>query len=141
MTKHIEISITDQFFINADELENTLHKVGERVTSGQYNKACNLIVSDNGRKLGECRVFSNPMTFVQCLKAGHDSNGNRRAIYLQYDFNGDVISVYKYNNKMPSALQTSSCVIIPDIEVSYKTLKDWVNGAKSHPFINFYEGE
>lgn len=141
MTKHIEISMTDQFFINADELENTLHKVGQRVTNGQYNKPHNLIMSDNGRKLGECRVLSNPMTLVQCLKAGHDSNGNRRAIYLQYDLNGDVIAVYKYNNKIPSALQTSSCIIMPDIEVSYKTIKDWINGAKNHPLVNFYEGE
>lgn len=141
MTKHIEISITDQFFINADELENTLNKVGQRVTSGQYKMGHNSIVDNNGRKLGECRVFSNPMTFVQCLKAGHDSNGNRRAIYIQYDLMGDVLAVYKYNNTFPSALRVSGCVSLPEVIVNYKEIQEWIREAKQSDHVLYCEGE
>lgn len=139
MSKNLTITLTDQFFVNADELENTLLKIGERVTSGQYKAGHNNITDNNGRKLGECRVSENPMTLIQPMNAGHGVNGNRREIWVQYSINGDIIAVYKYNNKMPSALRVSACVSLPTVNVSFKELQEWIKDAKQSS--QYYEGE
>lgn len=141
MSNHIQINITDHFFNNADELENTLHAVGERVTSGQYKSGQISQIVENGRVVGECRVYSSQMTFVQSLRAGHDKNGNRREIVLQYDIYGDVIAVYKYNNTFPSALRVSSCISLPEVEISFKDYQARIKEAKESNHIRYFEGE
>lgn len=135
------IKLTDKFFSQADDLENTLHSVGAKITAGVYQKGTNYIEDNVGRKMGECFISENPLTLVQCLKAGHDSNGNRLAIFVQYDLNGVILAVYKYGNKIPSALLNSPCITLPDVNVSKSELKEWIKDAKQSNRIQFVQSE
>ena len=135
------IKLTDRFFSQADDLENTLHSIGAKITGGVYKQGENYILDNEGQKMGECFISENPLTLVQCLKAGHDSNGNRLAIFVQYNLNGVIIAVYKYGNKIPSALLNSPCVTLPDVNVSKKELQEWIKDAKQSNRIEFIQGE
>ena len=135
------IKLTDKFFSQADDLENTLHSVGAKITAGVYQKGTNHIEDNQGRKMGECFISENPLTLVQCLKAGHDGNGNRLAIFVQYDLNGVILAVYKYGNKIPSAILNNSYILLPDVNVSKKELQEWIKDAKQSNRIEFIQGE
>lgn len=78
---------------------------------------------------------------LDSLKAGHDSNGNRLAIFVQYDLDGVILAVYKYGNKIPSALLNSPCIVLPDVNVSKKELQEWIKDAKQSNRIEFIQGE
>ena len=135
------IKLTDKFFSQADDLENTLHSIGAKITGGVYKRGGNDILDNEGRKMGECFINENPLTLVQCIKAGHDSNGNRLAIFVQYDLNGVILAVYKYGNKIPSALLNSPCIVLPDVNVTKSELKEWIKDAKQSNRIQFVQGE
>ena len=135
------IQLTNRFFSQADELENTLETIGAKITAGVYRKGTNHILDNQGRKLGECFISEKPLTVVQCLKAGHDINGNRLAIFAQYDLNGVILAVYKYGNKIPSALLNSPCIALPDVSVSGEELRGWIDEAGQSNRIEFIQGE
>lgn len=135
------IKLTDKFFSRADDLENTLNTIGAKITAGLYNQGNNPLADNMGRKMGECFISEKPLTLVQCLKAGHDSNGNRLAIFVQYDLNGVILAVYKYGNKIPSALLNSPCITLPDVNVTKSELKEWIKDAKQSNRIEFIQGE
>ena len=135
------IKLTDKFFSQADDLENTLHSIGAKITGGVYKRGGNDILDNEGRKMGECFINENPLTLVQCIKAGHDSNGNRLAIFVQYDLNGVILAVYKYGNKIPSAIVNNSYILLPDVNVTKSELKEWIKDAKQSNRIQFVQGE
>ena len=135
------ITLNDKFFNQADDLENTLHSVGAKITAGVYQKGTNYIEDNVGRKMGECFISEKPLTLVQCFKAGHDTNGNRLAIFVQYDLNGVILAVYKYGNKIPSAIVNNSYILLPDVNVTKSELKEWIKDAKQSNRIQFVQGE
>ena len=44
------IKLTDKFFSQADDLENTLETIGAKITAGVYQKGTNYIEDNAGRK-------------------------------------------------------------------------------------------
>lgn len=55
----ITINTDNAAFLNADELENLLQKVGERITNGIYALGDNPIRESNGNTCGNCRIEDN----------------------------------------------------------------------------------
>jgi hypothetical protein len=52
----ITINTDNAAFLNADELENLLQKIGERITNGRYTLGDNPIIESNGNKCGNVRI-------------------------------------------------------------------------------------
>ena len=127
---HITLTLKTDFMFDAESLENALHKVGAQITSGVINSSRNDITDNMGRKMGRVLITDHPLTFVQMLKAGHDSNGNKKALYIQYSLSGDVIAVYKHGNKYPSALRVSGVVSLPEVNITTGEFQEWVKDAK-----------
>lgn len=64
------------------------------------------------------------MTYYQKLNAGYTANGNRNAIYLEYDETGSTRAAYAYNHGViPEELKTS--IPLPDINVTPKEIREW----------------
>ena len=75
-------------------------------------------------------------TLYQELQTSHDKNGNRRALYLEYDLTGDVIAIHKYNNGLPKRLYNSTP--LPKISVGVEEYKYWLKRGKESTRILFY---
>lgn len=52
----ITINTANAAFLNADELENLLKRIGERITNEVYTLGDNPVIESNGNKCGNVRI-------------------------------------------------------------------------------------
>jgi hypothetical protein len=77
-------------------------------------------------------------TLCQRHFAGHDRNGNPRAIWLEFDaMHGDVMSVTVETNGTPKRLY--SVPQLPDMGTTAKDNREWISMAKNSETILFFE--
>ena len=55
----ITINTDNAAFLNADELENLLKRIGERITNGRYTDGDNKIIESNGNTCGNVHIEEN----------------------------------------------------------------------------------